>query len=105
MSTPSPPVSVKAPAPALPPLIVEPAEAAVNVALPASVELFSVALVAVKLIIPVAVKVAPAATTTTSLSEPPAPPRSRTVSVPVLTVIISLPAPPVIISLPALPLI
>ena len=119
MSAPALPVSASFPDPD-PPSIVKPfvlplaedksivtaaSAFAVNVALPALVELLLVPLVAVKPAIPVAANVAPEATTTTSLSEPPLPPRSVTVSVPVLTLIISLPVPPVIISSPALPVI
>ena len=78
---------------------------AVNVAFPAPVDLFVVTFVAVKPAIPVAANVAPASITTTSSSSPPAPPRSKTVSVPTSTVIISFPAPPVIMSLPAPPAI
>ena len=69
----------------------------------ASEELFWVAEVAVNPFIPVAFKVAPESTTTTSLSEPEEPPKSVTVSDPESTVIISSPSPPVMISDPAPP--
>ncbi|PQM55621.1 MAG: hypothetical protein CML39_07600 [Rhodobacteraceae bacterium] len=117
MSAPLPPVKISAPSPpvilnaALLPVAKEtsmvraPPSLAVNFALLAFVELFFVALVAVKLTISVASNVAPAFTITTSLSPPEAPPRSRTVSVPESTVIISLSVPPVIISSPAPPVI
>ena len=119
MSAPALPVSASFPDPD-PPSIVKPfvlplaedksivtaaSAFAVNVALPALVELLLVPLVAVKPAKLSAVTVAPEAITKTSLSEPPLPPRSTMSSVPLSTVIISLPEPPVIISSPAPPVI
>ena len=82
-----------------------PPSLAVSFALLASVESFLVALVAVNPMISMAFKVAPALTTTTSCSEPEAPPRSFTLSSPESIVMMSLPAPPVMISSPAPPVI
>ena len=86
-------------------IVLVPPSLAVSFALLASVESFLVALVAVNPMISIAFKVAPALTTTTSCSEPEAPPRSFTLSSPESIVMMSLPAPPVMISSPAPPVI
>ena len=86
-------------------IVLVPPSLAVSFALLASVESFLVALVAVNPMISMAFKVAPALTTTTSCSEPEAPPKSLTVSSPESIVMMSLPAPPVMISFTAPPVI